>query len=213
MEVYGEKPKKFTAAWFSYVWEYYKIHIIVCILIVAAVIYTVIALNSVTGYDLYVCISGNNTISKESQEKLSEALKASVSDINGDGEINIKIFDYSVPDNYDDIEYTNSMNQKFHLELQAGDSFLYIVPKESADRLVNNSTVTGAFEDPKSWSGRESDNIYFAKAYNSEVFKNAGIVYDNFYIGVRNTNSYHDSDEDKAQRKNAVSAANFILGN
>ena len=27
MEKYGVIPKKFTAAWFEYIWEYYKIHI------------------------------------------------------------------------------------------------------------------------------------------------------------------------------------------
>ena len=28
MEKYGVKPQRFTKAWFEYVWDYYKIHII-----------------------------------------------------------------------------------------------------------------------------------------------------------------------------------------
>ena len=54
MEVYGEKPKRFTAKWFEYVWEYYKMHIIITLLVIVAVVYTWIAIASATKYDFYL---------------------------------------------------------------------------------------------------------------------------------------------------------------
>ena len=58
MERYGEKPKRFTREWFEYVWEYYKIHIIVTILVIAAVVYTWVSIATRPYYDLYVCFAG-----------------------------------------------------------------------------------------------------------------------------------------------------------
>ena len=95
MEVYGEKPKRFTSAWFEYVWEYYKIHIIVTLLVIIAVVYTWIAISSATKYDFYLCIAGDKYITDENKEDLKEVLKDKITDINGDGEINIEILDYS----------------------------------------------------------------------------------------------------------------------
>ena len=213
MEKYGEKPKRFTAARFEYVWDYYKIHIIVGILLIIAVVYTWIAISSQTYYDLYVCFSGDYYISKESQEKLTEALKSSVSDINGDGEINIYIADYSVPKNFDDVEYISAMKTKFHLELQTGDTFVFILPPTDATTLTLDPQLVGLFDSPKSWGNKNSDNAYFAKIENSDVFQHSGILYKDLYIGVRNFRTNEGNEEDKKQRENAISAANFILGN
>lgn len=212
MEKYGVIPKKFTAAWFEYIWEYYKIHIIVTVLIIAAVIYTWVTIASRTYYDLYVCFATNYSMSEQSKEMLEENLKSTAQDVNGDGEINVCIFDYSLPENYDNAEYAKAMETKFQLELQAGDSFVFIVSEDKANRLMNDSSLEGCFEEISSWCGREGGNKYFAKIDNSDVLKDAGILYSNSYIGVRQFNYREGDKKDILQRENAVAAAKFILG-
>lgn len=213
MERYGEKPKKFTSAWFGYVWEYYKVQIILVIIAIAAVVYTWIAIKSEPHYDLYVCIAGDKLISDEAKENLKEELKNNISDTDGDGEITIQILDYSVPDNYDDSEYSNAMKTKIDLELQAGDSFIFIVSESQAKEIEENPAVEGLFAEPSDLDGKESDNKYFAKAENSSVLKNAGIPYNDLYVGVRNFTHSEGDEEDTAQRNNALNAAKSILGN
>lgn len=213
MEKYGKIPDKFTAAWFEYVWEYYKIHIIVTLLVIAAVVYTWIAIATRTYYDLYVCFAGDHAISSESKEKFTETLKENATDINGDGEINVYICDYTFPEDFDDTDYIHAMNQKFHLELQAGDSFVFIVPETTASQLVVNPSLVGLFESPADWCGKESNNKFFIKIENSSALKDAGILYDDLYMGVRNFTYAEGDEDDKAQRENAIKAANFILGN
>lgn len=213
MEVYGEKPKRFTPAWYEYVWEYYKMHIIITLLVVVAVIYTWTAISSATKYDFYLCVAGNKLITDENKEKLKEELKDKITDINGDGEINIEILDYSTPSEIKDIEFENAMKTKLELELQAGDSFLYILSKDVADELVANPAAKDFFEKPKNLSGKESDNKYFAKAEESEVFKNAGIDYDDLYVGVREFTYSEGDEKDILKRNNAIEVAKYILGN
>lgn len=213
MEVYGEKPKKFTSAWFEYVWEYYKMHIIVTLLVIVAVVYTWIAISSATKYDFYLCIAGDKYITDENKEKLKEAFKGQITDINGDGEVNIEIFDYSTSSEVKDIEFENAMKTKLELELQAGDSFLYIVSKNVADDLVANPAAYDFFEEPKNLSGKESDNKYFAKAEESTVLKEAGIPYNDLYVGVREFTYSEGDEEDVIKRNDAIKVAKYILGN
>ena len=213
MEVYGEKPKRFTSAWFEYVWEYYKIHIIVTLLVIVAVVYTWIAIASATKYDFYLCIAGDKLITDESKENLKEAFKEKITDINGDGEINIEILDYSISSEFKDIEFENAMKTKLELELQAGDSFLYVVSQKVADDLVANPAANDFFEEPKNLSGKESDNKYFARAEGSVVLRDAGIPYNVLYVGVREF-TYDEGDEkDILKRNDAIEIAKYILGN
>lgn len=212
MEKYGKIPDKFTRAWFEYVWEYYKIHIIVTLLVIIAIVYTWIAIATRTYYDLYVCFAGDYALSEDSRDYLTEELKKNIPDINGDDKINVYICDYTVPENFDDNDYIRAMQQKFHLELQAGDSFLFVVPESTAYELVANPSLTGHFESPLDWCGQESNNEYFIKAENSTLLRDAGILYDDLYIGVRNFTFTEGNEDDTAQRENAIKAANFILG-
>lgn len=208
MERYGEKPKKFTAKWYGYIWEYYKIHIIVFLAIIAAVIYTWVAIASRTYYDLYICFAGDEMITQESKEKLKGELKEYIKDVNGDGEININILDYTISDSFDDIEYVSAMESKLYLELQAGDSYLYIMPEEKAAQLTNDSMLEGLFDESWQESGK---NECFSKIEGSGVFAESGIVYNDLRIGIKNFTVRQGDEEDMAQRQNAIDAAKHIL--
>lgn len=212
MERYGVKPKKFTAAWFDYVWEYYKLHIIAVVLIVAAIIYTVIAFSTRTYYDFNICFAGETLLTDESKQKLSDVLKENLKDVNGDGEINIKIDDYSIGKNTQDGEYIAAMQTRLYLELQAGEAYIFVLSEDNAWRLKNDSATEGLFDDASNWAENGKEGEY-VKIEESKILNDAGILYENSYIAVRNFIYDEGNDEDQIQRENAIDAANVILAN
>ncbi len=208
MERYGEKPKRFTREWFEYVWEYYKIHIIVTILVIAAVVYTWVSIATRPYYDLYVCFAGEAFLEDSAKEALSMELKNYAEDVNGDGKVQVKILDYSVPDSFDDQQYAQTMDTKLYLEFQAGDAYVFVMPKEKADKLIEDEALNGVFEETSEWGAADGDNKYFAAAGENGVLKKCGIS--DFYIGVRNDMSRND--EGRQQYENAEVAAKAMMG-
>lgn len=211
MEKYGVKPRRFTKAWFGYVWDYYKIHIIVGLVLLAAVIYTVIAITTRTEYDLYVCFSTNSQMSDQSKEKVIEELKKTVRDIDGDGEVNVCVLDYPFVSDYDDIEYKKALEEKFHLELQAGESFLYVISKDVLDTLKYRSEIEGLFAPPAEWTENAISEGDFAGIEKSAIFETANIREADLYVGVRNYRYSENAEKDGEKRENAISAAKAIL--
>ncbi len=210
MEKYGEIPKKFTAKWFEYIWDYYKWHIIVTLAVIAAAAYTWHSIATRTFYDLTVCFAGDNLISEQADERLCDMLSEVIDDINGDGEKNVKIIQ-NIIGNTDDYEIAMAVEQKFQLELLAGDSYLYIISKERADSLVNNSSAEGLFEETEGWCGRSGENEFFIAVEESEALKNAGVIYNGLYAGVRNFVAGRDDETEQGFRSNALLAAQAIL--
>ena len=211
MERYGVKPERFSKAWFLYIWDYYKIHIIVGIVILAAIIYTVIAINSKKEYDLTICFSGQQQISEESKSKIIDELKKHAKDIDGDGEVNIAIYDYPFIADYDDIEYKRALEEKFHLDLQAGETFLYIVSKDVLDSIKYRSEVDGLFENPSRWIDGAEPEWDFGHIENSRILKESGILGDDLYIGLRNYRYSESEEKDGAKRDNAKVAGKAIF--
>ena len=212
MEKYGQIPKKFTAAWFDYVWEYYKWHIIAVVAIVSAIIYTCYIFATRTVYDLQICFAGNNIITEEAQEKLIAALSEKIEDVNGDGEKNVQILEYSVSPSSTDGEFVIAMETKFQLELQASDTYLYIVSKDRADYLLNNAQFEGLFAPTTEWCQKESEDGFFVPANEGNMLTESGILYSDLNVTVRNFIAGQDDEKDAAFRNNAILAAKAITG-
>lgn len=211
MERYGTKPKKFTAEWFDYVWEYYKIHIIVALLLVAAVIYTWVSLATATRYDMELSLSLTSGIDEEAEAGIKGELEKLIEDIDGNGEINIRLINCSVPENYADAEYSSAMDSKFYLQLQGGDSYLVLVSGAMAERLESDPAIEGLFEEASGWADDDGEFSCFAYAGESEVLRRAGVLTKDVYVGVKNFIGGNNDEDDAAKRENAMSAAKYIL--
>lgn len=210
MEKYGEIPKKFTSKWFEYVWEYYKWHIIAVIAAVIAVFYTWYQFATRTVYDLTICFAGNTLIGEQAEERLADALTEVIEDIDGDGERNVRILDLSAGETKD-FEMQYMMEQKLHLELQAGDTYLFIVSKDTADMLTSNSSIDGLFAKTAEWCGEKGENEFFAEVEDSAVLRQSGMIYKGLHAGLRNFVAGRDSETDAAMRNNAILAGQAIL--
>ena len=212
MEKYGQIPKKFTAAWFDYVWEYYKWHIIAVIAIVASIVYTCYTFATRIEYDLQICFASNNFISEEAQENLISALSEKIEDVNGDGEKNIQILEYSVSPTNADGQFVAAMQTKFQLELQASDTYLFIISKDRVDTLLGGAQAEGLFASTSEWTTKESTDGYFIQANEGDLLSDSGIVYSDLYMTVRNHVAAVKSKNSDAFRNNAILAAKAIAG-
>ncbi len=209
MEKYGEIPKKFSAKWFEYVWDYYRWHIIVVLLVIVTAGYTWHSIANRTVYDLTVCLAGDAIIDDAANEQLCSALGEVIEDINGDGEKNVKILDFSNPDSRD-TQFMLAMQQKLLLEMQTGDSYLYLISKEQADIYVIDSATKGLFAPASEWYGGGGT---FVSLNESTLLKSSGVTYGELYAGVRNfVADVGEEESDRAQRNNSILAANALLG-
>lgn len=75
-EKYGTIPKRFTKDWWSYFWDYYKVHTLVTVGIIAAIIITIIQVRSTPKYDLYVTYVGDMYLTDEKQAAFRKAFCA-----------------------------------------------------------------------------------------------------------------------------------------
>lgn len=192
-------------------WEYYKLHIIIVLLVAVAVIYTCYAILNAQHYDMEACISVLGGMSSEAEETISEELKETLEDIDGDGEINILFSDCSVPASIGDESYAASMESKFYLGLQSGEVYMLIVSEDMVKKLTANPAMEGFLEEAASWSGETGEYTYFADASGSAALRRAGMPADGVYIGIKNFNDEKDGEEGRQKYENAVSAAKFIL--
>ena len=69
-EKYGTIPPKFTREWWKYFWDYYKVHTIVTVILVAAVALTVYSKATAPKYDLTLCYAGASVLNEQTEEAI-----------------------------------------------------------------------------------------------------------------------------------------------
>ena len=87
-----------------------------------------------------------------------------------------------------------------------------MLSEDNALKLKNDSAIEGLFDDASNWAKDEKKGDY-VKIEESKILKDAGIIYENSYIAIRNFIQNEGNEEDQLQRKNAIDAANVILAN
>lgn len=224
MERYGEIPKRFSKAWWPYFWYYYKIHTIVIVLLLVAITGTLVQCATKTRYDLSVMYAGSTVYTDESLNNLAAKMSEGVDDITGNDKIDAVVRQLGIaPTNTQQAgtEYNYAMSTKLDLEFMSGESYLFLLNKQEADRLIRRDATETVFEEVDKWSTKPVDKDYTLKEngksyvvnlrYN-EYFNNAGFVTENLYMAIRPLKD-KPSNEDKLRHDNAVKIANIILGN
>ncbi len=218
MEKYGTIPPKFTKEWWSYFWEYYKIHTISAIAALLLVGMTVYQCETQTKYDLSISYIGTTPISEESEEKLKEQIAPSIDEITGNKNIDIFLMTYGIDMGSTDntsAEYAYALNVKFMAELQSGTTDIYIMSKSNAEK---NSGYTDCFIDITTLSGSddvvrdETGKAVAVSLKDSRILKNSGIDSSDMYLMVRDLfEKNKDSKEYILNHENSLKAATLLL--
>ncbi len=218
-EKYGVVPKRFTKAWWSYFWMYYKWHTIATAFIVLCIGVTVRQCVTAPKYDLTVTYAGGYALGEETENKFTEILTEYTEDINKNGESLPYFQPLVISDNQEDAQYSYAMQTKLMLEFQNDNSFLFILDKSMADAMINGDAYSGVFAPVSDWTNRDltdddviKDSDGTARAVSlkdSAVFKNAQIPCDDLYIAVKLNGK--DDEENTAAFENSKKIADTLI--
>ena len=218
-EKYGEVPKRFTKKWWEYFWDYYKIHTIVVLVILVAVIYTVHHYVTAPEYEFNIAYSAQMNIPSEEEEQFREILCEFVTDSDGDGKDGVGIIQNSFVPGMEDVQVENVMITRMQLEMTDDDTIVYIFSEDKLKYMTDAPEMEGAFLPVDRWLSIDvddeklhmtNDNAYAVRLNDSKMLENCKINSDDLYIGVRNYNG-ELSDEMKEKIADAIRMANAIV--
>lgn len=217
-EKYGTIPPKFTREWWKYFWDYYKVHTIVTVILVAAVALTVYSKVTAPKYDLTLCYAGASVLNEQTEEAIRKEASKITPDVNESGDSLCDFYQMSFP--VDDLkdEFAMAMHTKMQLSLAGDEIYLYILDKSHLEFYATEKLDHCPFAPLKNWLGKdykfsrysvEGEEVGISLEGNQFLEKN-GIDSSDKYLVMR----YYPREDQKKQLdgyKAAVKLANSIL--
>ena len=191
-EKYGEKPEKFTAKFFEYIWNYYKWYIIAFIVAIVLGVFTVFQIRNTPHYDVTLTVAGDYLYGDDDVEKIKNIINNAGDDINEDGEVTTDVYQLIfIGDDTTDSAY----DTRFTLQLQEEDALLYLMDKKRFDRIIEQSY----YSDGKA---------YGVKILSGNTFKENGLTDGDLYLAVRK--NYRSPEKTQKLYDNCKKIANII---
>lgn len=219
-EVYGERPKRFTREWWSWFWMYYRLPVIITIVVVLGIALFAYQKATQIKYDLDIVYRSQTLYIGENGEKeLVDALVPFMEDATGDGEINL-FFNQMNLTSVPEMEYTNvDVRMKHDAEFTNPTYFLYIYDKAEIDVIELSYAFSEMFMPVSSWAedlpeGKETrignDGVaYGVSLKDSKIMAECGIDSDDMYVFVRTDAIGKDNNE--IAKTNAMILANELI--
>lgn len=206
MEVYGEKPKRFSQKWWENYFYYYKVHTIVAIVTVFVLGYIIYSDVTSTKYDLQIDYISELGMSQDQADFIAASAKDNIQDATGNGVCDVFVLNLDMqPSN--DMQYAQAMQVKYMTEQVYSDAIVFIVSQEYAKNLSG----VGIFEDASVWAGHEYQGEFVSLA-DCTVFDNTLIPADNLLIGVRKLREDELDNERKIMEyENGIMYAKYLI--
>ena len=205
-------PKAFTKEWFSYVWDYYRYHILIGIAVIALAIYTVVEYKTTTKYDDNINFVSTSIITQESANEIAQKCAEASADLDGNNEVNISFSQLNfTEENLKDVSLYSTMMNKLMATFATEDEFIYIVDEKMMNDIVNMASTEGLFVPINQWAGtKNADDIFAISLASSSVFENTGIDVSDKFIMIRECYNT-DDDRLKLKQENAINIAKFLI--
>lgn len=204
MEVYGEKPKRFTKEWWDNYFYYYKVHTIVGICVLVVIGYLTYTDLTATKYDLEIDYISELGMSSDQGEFIENLAEGCIDDATGNEicDAFVMMLDM-MPSN--DVQYAQAMQVKLMTEPTYGEAFVFIMTKEYVDMMSEGDI----FEDASVWCEEEGEAVSLAGC---KAFEGTGIPVDELYVAVR---KLRDDEIDKEKQiikyENAKKFAKYLI--
>ncbi len=228
MEKYGETPKRFTKAWWSYFWYYYKWHTLGTLLVIFVVAVTCTECAMRPEYDVTVTYAGDMIFLDPTVDKLRAELSEHIDDVDGNGKVMADFQSFNIAKdgtNQAGTEYNGAMLTKVALEFQTGDTYVFLFNRQELDRLLNRSSQEQIFVPLSEWAEGDMSSFKTAKQNGVDYAVNItdskffsqklGLTMgDSLYIAVRRMRPRDTDDErQKKMYEQSIKLANYILEN
>ena len=168
-------------------WYHNKITVFIVGFVVFAICFLTVQSLFKETYDTTVLFCTYSYYEDSTLVKLSENLEKVTSDIDGDGEVNVGVFQasYTAPGKTpEDTKYEQALQSRVMAEIYTGENCIFISQKEYMDFLAGNDV----FADLREVLGLEGDKpIYSVSIADSTLLKDKAFdeERDNFYIAIR----------------------------
>ncbi len=205
-------PKAFTKEWFSYVWDYYKYHILIGIAVIVLVVYTIIEISTAVRYDTNINFISGNVIEQEAADNITDACKVVCFDLDGNDEVNISFSQLNfIEETTNDANMYTALINKLMATFATEEEYIYIVDEKMMNEIVKMESAEGLFMPINQWAGTKSaDDIFGMPLTNSSVLKSAGVDVSDKYIMIRGC--FNSEDENlKVLQENAINIAKFLI--
>ena len=215
-----EKPKKFSGEWFRYVWDYYKVHILVTVTVIALIAVTVVEVLNTVHYDVNINYIASNVLSFDVSDNLANKAAEQIEDGNGDGEKHVSVTQLNFTD-----EAMQNANQIMALEnklmtvFASEDEMMFVFDEAMLKDVLDMSATEGVFVPVSQWADGDlseellyeyGGGVYAVNLKNSAILKEMGIDASDMFVAVRM--NYKPEDE-KLQKsfENCVTLAHSLI--
>lgn len=212
-EKYGTIPPRFTAAWFEYVWTYYKWHILIPVFVIAFAAFTLYQCTHRVQYDAEIVYAGHRVFTDTQMQQIPEEFAKYSRDVNADGETRVFFQQINFTDMPGSEEMDYNMQMKLDLQFQRGETYIFIFDKQETDIMIGRESAELIYAPVSEWADTmpDADKLYTKDgvAYavslaNNEKIKEIGINTDDIYLTVR-------CRADNEKYENAVQLANALI--
>ena len=210
MEVYGEKPKRFTPEWWDYIWYYYKWHFIVTVVAIFMLVTSLTQCANQPRYDLKVTVASENEVVMTQTDIMKEYTKGVIEDITGNGEKEVGITALYTGTK-GGAEAHSAQMTKLTVELSVPESYVFIMNRSVADMAIRNEIL----EKTERWAGDAESDGYVVSLKGSEQLRAFGLDPDReeLYVGVGILLDHKKDDElEKGRYENGVKLARSLVG-
>lgn len=214
------KPKRFTTEWFRYIWDYYKMHILVFLAVVVLGVITVVDIVNTVKYDLNINYVATNVFPIQSEPQLTETACEQIEDINSDGEQNVSFSQLNFTDEVlQDGNQVMTLENKRMILFASEDEMLYIFDEFMLKNSLDMSAAEGIFVPVQQWVNPKNANVsfyeykdgmYAASLADSKLLTKLGVDSSDMYVVVR-MNYFPENIELEKRYENCVTFANMLL--
>lgn len=193
-EKYGTIPPKFTKAWWSYFWDYYKWYVIAAVLIMSFIIYAVTTEVKTPNYDMTVIYTGEKAFEEEALTAMQKKFEEYSTDANGDDEVNVQVVTYgrTLEEGREMEDFGSKVN--FDASFEEDCKFLYLIDKKWLDIMFAPGNIDNVLVPVSEWGvdtpgdaqTAYCENIPYAVSLkDSKIMQELGIDCDDVYVMLR----------------------------
>lgn len=216
MEKYGEIPPRFTRAWWSYFWLYYKWYVLGGAFALFMVCMLIFQCTHRVKYDMTIVYAGHKTYTEEQQQKICDLAKEYVPDVNGDGKVNIYFQPLVFSDKGGNEEYDYAIQTKLDLTFVDEYAYIYLMDEIETALYMQRDTITDIFDRADTFRENgeymtgDADGVPYAASLKGSAWLAANnIPDDDLYLMVRN-NTYTDDEKNQNAHDGAFEFAKAI---
>lgn len=214
------KPKKFTVEWFRYIWDYYKVHMLVFLAVVVLAVIVIIDTVNTVQNDLNINYIATNVFPLQSGEQLVEMANARIEDVNNDEKQHVSFSQLNFTDEVlQDGNQIMTLENKRMILFASEDEMLYIFDEFMLKNSLDMPAAEGIFVPVQHWVTPENTNAsfyehkegtYAASLADSKLLAQLGVESSDMYVVVR-MNYFPENVELEKRYENCVAFANMLL--